>query len=89
MLGLEPHRALHAFMDEYSRELIGAHQILRHNSKTLEFARELYGEEGELEAALHIACDMRVVTVDDIQWAKTLRKGQGRRDSSSTTEKTK
>lgn len=62
----KPHRALHAFMDEFSKQYGWGHRLLRHNATMLNFAKEIYGEEGEREAAFHIACDMGMVTLEDI-----------------------
>jgi hypothetical protein len=73
LLGIRPHPGLHAFMDEYAKELRSAHRLLRHNEETIEFARKVYGEEGALEATFHIACDMGLVTTEDINWAKAKR----------------
>lgn len=70
LLGLKPHPGLHAFMDEYSRELGRGHRLLRHNLETIEYARKIYGYEGALEATFHIACDMGLVTTEDIRWAR-------------------
>ena len=66
LLKQKPHLPLHAFMDEPSKIYGWGHRLLRHNAKIMEFAKEIYGEEGEREAAFHIACDMGLVTIDDI-----------------------
>jgi len=70
LLGIRPHPGLHTFMDEYAKELRSAHRLLLHNEETIEFARKIYGEEGALEATFHIACDMGLVTLQDIACAK-------------------
>ncbi len=73
LLGIRPHPGLHAFTDEYARDLGSAYRLLRHNEETIEFVRKVYGDEGALESAFHIACDMGLVTVEDIAWAKVKR----------------
>lgn len=78
LLGLNPHPGLHAYMDEYASELGHGHRLLRHNEETIDHARRVYGEEGALEATLHIACDMGLVTIEDIRWAKASKKGQSK-----------
>jgi len=65
LLGQKPHRELHAFMDAYSKEFGWGHRLLRHNAQMMDFAKEIYGEDGEREVAFHIACDMGIVTKDD------------------------
>ena len=70
LLGIDPHPGLHAFMDEYSQILGRGHRLLRHNLETIEFAGSVYDKAGELEAVFHIASDMGMVTVEDIQWGK-------------------
>jgi len=32
----------------------------------MELAKEIYGDDGEREVAFHIACDMGIVTINDI-----------------------
>ena len=66
LLKQKPHPSLHSFMDAYSKEYGWGHRLLRHNAKMFEFAKEVYGDEGEREAAFHIACDMGIVTLEDI-----------------------
>ena len=66
LLGQEPHPSLHSFMDDYSKQLGWGHRLLRHNADMVRMAGELYGADGEREAAFHIACDMRVITIQDL-----------------------
>ena len=74
LLGLIPKSELHTFMDAYSRSMGWGHRAKRHDCAFVHFAIKLYGEEGGLEAALHIACDMGVVTMTDVRiWEKLLR----------------
>lgn len=80
LLGIDPHPSFHAFMDEYAWELGRGHRLLRHNLDTIEYARSIYGEMGALEATFHIACDMGLVTIEDIRWAKQGRKATNRQD---------
>lgn len=64
---MEPHPSLHKFMDAYSKQLGWGHRVFRHNVAMLEMANDLYGEDGKLEVAFHIACDMGLVTVEDLR----------------------
>ena len=74
LLGLTPNKRLHSFMDSYSKTMGWGHRVKRHDYAFVQFATKLYGEEGGLEAALHIACDMGIVTISDVKlWAKLLR----------------
>lgn len=66
MLRQEPHPALHAWMDELSKMLGWGHRLLRHSAEMMDRAQDIYGEEGAREVALHIACDMGVVTKADL-----------------------
>lgn len=68
-MGMRPHPGLHAFMDEYRSELGRGHRLLRHNLEMIEHARRTYGDEGALEVAFHIACDVGLVTTEYIRWA--------------------
>ena len=71
LLGLSPRSELHSFMDAYSATMGWGHRAKRHDYAFVELARKLYGMEGGLEAALHIACDMGVVTIADVRiWEK-------------------
>jgi len=53
-------------MDDFSKQLGWGHRLLRHNAGMIQMARELYGEEGEREATFHIACDMGLITNEDL-----------------------
>jgi len=58
-------------MDVYSKRMGWGHRAKRHDYAFVELATKLYGEGGGLEAALHVACDMGVVTMTDIRiWEK-------------------
>lgn len=73
LLGLNPNSELHTFMDAYSKSMGWGHRAKRHDYAFVEFAAKLYGEEGGLEAALHIACDMGMVTITDVRiWERLL-----------------
>lgn len=73
LLRLSPNRELHSFMDEYSKKMGWGHRAKRHDYAFVELAIKLYGQESGLEAALHIACDMGVVTMRDVRiWEKLL-----------------
>lgn len=73
LLGLTPNPELHSFMDAYSKSMGWGHRAKRHDYAFIGFAIKLYGEEGGFEAALHIACDMGIVTVKDVRiWEKLL-----------------
>lgn len=66
LLGLSPHRELHRYMDAFSRTMAWGHRTQRHDYDFVERVTRLYGEEGGLVAALHIACDMGLVTNADV-----------------------
>lgn len=72
LLGLTPNSELHSLMDAFSKSMGWGHRAKRHDWDFVEFAIKLYGEEGGLEAALHIACDMAVVTMADVRIWETL-----------------
>ena len=74
LLGLTPHPGLHGFMDEYSKELGRGHRLFHHDLGTIESIRRIYGDEGALEAIFHIACDMGLVTTEDIKWGRLIRR---------------
>lgn len=66
LLGQKPHPSLHSFMDDFSKQLGWGHRLLRHNADMIRMAGELYDEAGEREATFHIACDMGVITSQDL-----------------------
>lgn len=66
LLGQAPHAGLHAFMDDYSKQLGWGHRLLRHNFNMIELAEDTYGPDGGREVALHIACDMGIITNGDV-----------------------
>ena len=66
LLKQKSHPSLHAFMDAYSKDFGWGHRLLRHNARMMELAKEIYGDDGEREVAFHIACDMGIVTINDI-----------------------
>lgn len=73
LLGLSPNSELHRFMDAYSKTMGWGHRAKRHDYAFVELAIKLYGQESGLEAALHVACDMGVVTMRDVRiWEKLL-----------------
>lgn len=76
LLKQKPHAGLHAYMDEFSKQLGWGHRLLRHNARMMEFAKEVYGDDGEREAAFHIACDMEVVTKNDLCWGAASAKNR-------------
>ena len=65
LLGQKPNPPLHAFMDDFSKQLGWGHRLLRHNFTMIEMVKDIYGEDGALEVAFHIACDMGVITKKD------------------------
>lgn len=67
LLGLTPNPALHGLMDAYSKSMGWGHRAKRHDYAFVELMTKLYGEEGGLEAALHVACDMGLVTMADVR----------------------
>jgi hypothetical protein len=70
LLGHEPHPELHQFMDAYAKRMGWGHLYERHDFKTIQAIGDLYGEEGLIEAALHVAVDMRLVTKEDYEVTK-------------------
>lgn len=66
-LGLEPRKEMHSFMDGYSRSAGWSPKRGRLDFKIAKFMEELYGPDGGLEAALHTACDLKVVTKRDVE----------------------
>ncbi len=72
LLGLTPNPKLHSLMDEYSKTMGWGHRAKRHDYAFVELAIKLYGVEGGLEAALHVACDMGVVTMVDVRIWETV-----------------
>ena len=67
MLGLKPHMEMHQFMDGFYKSMGWGHRAKRHDHKITNFMADLYGEDGKLEAAFHIACDLKLVTTDDLK----------------------
>jgi hypothetical protein len=67
MLGLPSHIEMHLFMDGFYRRMGWAHRTKRHDYKIINTMVDLYGFEGGLEAALHIACDLGLVTKNDMK----------------------
>ncbi|MBI1927952.1 hypothetical protein HYR99_27385 [Candidatus Poribacteria bacterium] len=65
-LGIEPQPEMHSFMDGYSRSAGWSPKRGRLDFKIAHFMEELYGLEGGLEAALHIACDLKLITKRDV-----------------------
>ena len=67
MLGLPSHIEVHLFMDGFYRRMGWAHRTKRHDYKIINTMVDLYGFEGGLEAAFHIACDLGLVTKNDLK----------------------
>ena len=67
MLGLKSHMEMHQFMDGFYKSMGWGHRSKRHDHKITNFMADLYGEEGRLEAVFHIACDLRLVTTDELK----------------------
>ena len=67
MLGQRPHSEMHQFMDGFYKSMGWGHRAKRHDHKITNFMGELYGEEGKMEAGFHIACDLKLVTTDDLK----------------------
>ena len=67
MLGLDPHAEMHQFMDGFFKNRGWGHRARRHDYKIVTFMGDLYGEEAGLEAAFHIACDLKMVTPDELK----------------------
>jgi len=60
-------------MDAYSKTMGWGHRTRRHDYAFVQVVRNVYGEEGGLVAALHIACDIGLVTNADVAlWEKLL-----------------
>jgi hypothetical protein len=57
---------MHSFMDGYSRSAGWSPKRGRLDFKIASFMEELYGLEGGLEAALHTACDLKLITKRDV-----------------------
>jgi hypothetical protein len=84
MLGLKPHMEIHQFMDGFYKSMGWAHRSKRHDYKIITTMQDLYGEGVGLEAAFHIACDMNLVTKEDLKvW-----QGLIQQDKPSTRKKT-
>lgn len=67
ILGLKPHLEMHLFMDGFYQSMGWGHRTRRHDYKIINTMTDLYGEDGGLEAAFHIACDLNLVTRDDLK----------------------
>jgi len=94
MLGLQPHIEMHQFMDGFYRSMGWAHRAKRHDYKIITTMDDLYGEGGGMESAFHIACDLNLVTKDDLKiWqelivSESLKKPK-KRTTRSSPKKTK
>jgi len=55
------------FMDGFYKSMDWAHRSKRHDYKIINTIADLYGEGAGLEAAFHIACDMNLVTKEDLK----------------------
>ena len=61
-------------MDGYSRSAGWSPKRGRLDFKIARFMDELYGQEGALEAGLHIACDLKLITKRDVElWRSVVR----------------
>jgi len=67
MLGLKSHSEIHQFMDSFYKNRGWGHRAKRHDRKIIDFMSDLYGEEGGMETAFHIVCDLKLVTTDDLK----------------------
>ena len=67
LLGMKPHKEIHYFMDIYSKTMGWGHRTKRHDYKFIEAMVLLYGEDIRFEVALHIACDLGVVSKNDVK----------------------
>jgi len=67
MLGLTPHIEIHQFMDGFYKSMGWAHRSKRHDYKIITTMQDLYSEDVGLEAAFHIACDMNLVTKEELK----------------------
>ena len=57
-------------MDGYTHGMGWSPKKGRRDYKIAKFMEDLYGEEAALEASLHIACDLKLITVQDVKlWA--------------------
>jgi len=90
MLGLKPHMEIHQFMDGFYKSMGWAHRSKRHDYKIITTMQDLYSEDVGLEAAFHIACDMNLVTKEDLKiWQGIIQKDQlpGRKKSQTRTKR--
>ena len=61
-------------MDAYAKKMGWGHRQKRHDYHAVQSIERRYGKERGLEAALHIACDMGLVTNADLNlWEKLLK----------------
>lgn len=67
MLGLKPHPEMHQFIDGFYKSMGWGHRSKRHDYKIIDLMTDLYGDDAGLEAAFHIVCDLKLVTVDDLK----------------------
>ena len=54
-------------MDGFYKSMGWAHRSKRHDYKIITTMQDLYSEDVGLEAAFHIACDMNLVTKEDLK----------------------
>jgi hypothetical protein len=86
MLGLKSHMEMHQFMDGFYKSMGWGHRAKRHDYKIIGFMADLYGEQGGLEAAFHIMCDLRLVTTDDLKVWRGITFGEKRLRGRTTVE---
>jgi hypothetical protein len=88
MLGLIPHMEIHQFMDGFYRSMGWAHRSKRHDYKIINTMDDLYGNDAGLEAAFHIACDLNLVTKDDLKiWQAIIQKDKPKKPQRKKTSK--
>jgi len=84
LLGIKPHPELHRFMDGYTHGIGWSPKKGRRDYKVAKFMEDLYGEEAGLEATLHIACDLKLITKQDVElWAGIIIQSPPRKKNKS------
>ena len=73
-MGLKPNKSIHRYMDAYSRRMAWGHREKRHDYDAVRRIARRYGADAGLEAALHVACDMGLVTTADVRTCQELLK---------------
>ncbi len=74
LLGISPNKKIHRHMHAYAKKMRSGHRQKRHDYHAVESMEKRYGKGRGLEAALHIACEMGLVTNADVNlWEKLLK----------------